>query len=1516
METQLFPLTSWQRGNLPGHQDCLISCQIFIAKLNVPFERSALAKAIKSMILRRDNFRIKLTQAGEQEILAHCNETVLKQLDFKATGENSLNEPLIEHLISDIGGVLSNECLYKFYVNDVTPNSFTLCLAYSPAVADPHSIHLIMDDIANLYRTELTNEKISLKNSPSFSNYLGSIYPNYGYPAEHRRDVYPESPEAVLPLYSTSSHRSTVRPITLARSIIDRKTSERISWLSTQIPCEIHEVIYSATVSYLSQLIDQAELTVFLSSLRGNSANDGNVAGPCSIILKIRNQIDSTASFAFNLSQLTRSLRDAYGNNDAPCCITSTSEFQSTNSHRDRAVVWINLLTVPESISDWDTSLVSIPSKEELRLISINFYFREDKRPIYVSCSSNNLENGCARSFIDGLVSFISNVVMSPELKLTTHELVSNSERDEILLRWNNTKSTYPKLCIHELFERQAESTPHRTAIEFEGKALTYAELNYRSNQLAHRIVSIRWPSNRKRPSDFLVGIYVDRSLEMVIGLLGAMKAGYAYVPIDPSYPEERIAFLIEDAGIGILLTRRHLIRKVENFGRKIICLEDEFTGPVDIKNISAEHVNLTPDDPVAVLYTSGSTGHPKGVFVSHRGMVSRLQWMNSVFPFTEDEVAGHIAQLPFVRALWELFIPLSKGIKVVIVDSDTTKDPEKLSRLIGEHKITRLVTAPSLAQTLVSSSHQVWRGLHALKHWFIGGESLHYKVVKAIREALPRVSICHLYGATEVHSFASYYPVVDEFDESTRVPIGRAISNTSILILDRHKRVLPVGIHGEICVLGDGVAGGYLNQPELTAEKFTDHDFTDVWSSTLYRTGDIGCYLPDQNLMFVSRVDHQVKIRGIRIELGEVETALLANKGVDKAVIVASEFGPNDFRLVAYIVPQLCNENFDIREWRRSYTFSLRRFLEQKLPTYMIPSYFVVLGELPLNAYGKVLRKKLPPPDVDSVGSIGYYPPRNECEKLLCEIWEHVLGLDKVGVLDNFFDLGGHSFLASRIKARVSDVFCIDLPLRDIFEKTNIAELAGAINSLVGRSSDRLPLTRASDSDPAPLTEEMRALEPELGKPSSLAYFCLRIFGEIDVRALRDSLVYLIQRHDALRMMFKNAGNDTYMLPSPTVHVDLSVIDMRGDLAGSEILGRWEKDMLRDKIRDLLSSPSDITSGCLTRWALIRVRPVESVFVGILDHIVVDGQSIAILKRELKFAYEAYCKGCQPSLPPLAFRFFDYAHWQERYRATATYAAGKQAYKEHVQKVLSSVKQIRVCPTPDAKTYYHNLHGIDRRTQIDVSDFCARAGITESMFYIVVFHLTAYEIFGQNDILISMVASDRKFLELEDVVGLFVHSTNFRSVLADGMPLIEFVTQTRMRVSDAQSVGYTHLEQKDIDCPGERPIADMRLNCRNFSEDGQWELFKLEVKPMDIIERLEHAGVDPVGENSNKILLRVDKERTNEKVDICGSGLIFSKESFEEFNDRFALNLRELTRVSDLSVVIEDLLRCKELPA
>ncbi len=641
----------------------------------------------------------------------------------------------------------------------------------------------------------------------------------------------------------------------------------------------------------------------------------------------------------------------------------------------------------------------------------------------------------------------LEGVVDNPEQRLWQLPLLTEAERRQILVTWNNTAVEYPhaaRKCIHELFEAQVERTPDAVAVVFEDQHVTYRELNRRANQLAHYL------QKRGVGPETLVGICVERSLEMVVGLYGILKAGGAYVPLDPTYPPERLIFMMADTQAPVLLTQKkpasvftdqpHLNRPP-----RLICLDSDWENiarHTDQNSVS----RVTGDNLVYVIYTSGSTGQPKGAMNTHAAIRNRLLWMQQAYCLTETDRVMQKTPFSFDVSVWEFFWPLLNGACLVVAQPEGHKDSAYLVRLVIEQNVTTMHFVPPMLQVFVEE--QGVDRCKSLKRVICSGEALPFDLQQRFFARLG-AELHNLYGPTEASVDVTFWPCQREC-QWRFVPIGRPIANIRIYLLDRHLQPVPVGVPGELHIGGVGLGRGYCNRPELTADKFTPHPFEDsqapgarlpgaaATGSRLYRTGDLARYLPDGNIEFLGRIDHQVKLRGFRIELGEIEAVLGQHPAVQHAVMLVREDQPGDKRLVAYLVPT---------KGQTPTTDNLRRFLQDKLPEYMIPSAFVTLLALPLTPNGKVNRKALPAPDTNRP-EIGreFVAPRTPVEEVLAGIWAGVLGLEQVGVYDNFFDLGGHSLLATQVISRVRETFMVELPLRTFFEAPVVAKLSRSI--------------------------------------------------------------------------------------------------------------------------------------------------------------------------------------------------------------------------------------------------------------------------------------------------------------------------------------------------------------------------------------------------------------------------------------------------------------------------------------
>ncbi|MCP4687229.1 MAG: amino acid adenylation domain-containing protein, partial [Desulfobacterales bacterium] len=645
----------------------------------------------------------------------------------------------------------------------------------------------------------------------------------------------------------------------------------------------------------------------------------------------------------------------------------------------------------------------------------------------------------------------LEGVAARPDQRVSRLPLLTPEERRRLLTGWNDTRKPYPlDRCLHRLFEERVRQNPDAPAVEFRDRRLTYRELNARANQLAHRLRAMGVGP------DVLVGVSVERSLEMVVGLYAILKAGGAYVPMDPGYPGDRLAYMMENADAPILLTQEKLADRLPRTGARIIRLD------ADRDEIRVESDrNPRPADAPAMenlaymIYTSGSTGNPKGVMNTHLGIVNRLLWMQDEYRLTPGDRVMQKTPFSFDVSVWEFFWPLLFGARLVVAEPGGHMDSAYLVDLIQKKKITTLHFVPSMLQIFLEADGV--EQCHSLKRVICSGEALPPELQERFFQRLANTELHNLYGPTEAAVDVTYWECRPD-NGMGMVPIGRPIANTRIHILDRHLQPVPVGVPGELHIGGLNLARGYLNRPNLTREKFIPDPFHDDPGIRLYKTGDLCRYLADGAIQYLGRMDHQVKIRGFRVELGEIENALAAHASVKETVVTAREEGPTGARLIAYAAPI------------RGETLSpdpLRRFLKERLPDYMIPSAFVIMDALPLSPNGKVDRKALPEPGgARPELEAEWAPPRTGTEKIVAEIWEEALGLDKVGVHDNFFDLGGHSLLLEPVIAKLKKRLGRAPALVEMFQHPTIHTLAGL---LTGEKAPDAPEPPGADSAPRP---------------------------------------------------------------------------------------------------------------------------------------------------------------------------------------------------------------------------------------------------------------------------------------------------------------------------------------------------------------------------------------------------------------------------------------------------------------
>ncbi|AUB36524.1 Glutamate-1-semialdehyde aminotransferase [Nostoc flagelliforme CCNUN1] len=602
----------------------------------------------------------------------------------------------------------------------------------------------------------------------------------------------------------------------------------------------------------------------------------------------------------------------------------------------------------------------------------------------------------------------------------------------QVIEEWNDTQVVDHDLCIHHMFEMQVERSPQAIAVVFEDIQLTYQQLNKRANQLAHNLRTLGVGP------EVLVGICLERSLEMIVGILGILKAGGAYVPLDPAYPPERLAFILSDTQASVLLTQEKLVKNLPPHQAQVVCLDSNWQG--NTENNQENPVNqTTADNLVYVIYTSGSTGQPKGVMIPHRGICNQLYWRQTNFRLTQADKVLLTISFSFDPSVWQIFWPLCFGGQLILARPGGQQDTAYLVKVIIDQQITVLALVPSILRVLLEEKGI--ENCRFLRHITCGGEALPSELIEGFFAKLNLENVFHnCYGPTEASIDTTFW-TCQRGTNYTIAPIGRPITNAEIHILDENLQPVPVGESGELYIGGIGLARGYLNRPELTTEKFIFNPFSSEAGARLYKTGDLARYLSDGNVEFLGRIDHQVKIRGFRIELGEIEAVLRQHRSVKEVVVIMREKVQGDKRLVAYLT---------LKQEQTAKVEQLRRFLQQKLPIYMMPSAFVILKALPMTPNGKIDRHSLPEPtQTRQQAEETFVAPSDETELQLARIWEKVLGIEPISITDNFFDLGGNSLLSIRLFAQVQKAFKKDMPLAILYQNPTIEQLAIILRQL-----------------------------------------------------------------------------------------------------------------------------------------------------------------------------------------------------------------------------------------------------------------------------------------------------------------------------------------------------------------------------------------------------------------------------------------------------------------------------------
>jgi amino acid adenylation domain-containing protein len=924
-------------------------------------------------------------------------------------------------------------------------------------------------------------------------------------------------------------------------------------------------------------------------------------------------------------------------------------------------------------------------------------------------------------------------------------------------------------VCIHDLFAIQVKAAPDSVATIFENQQLTYQELNAKANQLAHYLQSIGVGA------EVMVGLCVERSLDLIIGILGILKAGGAYVPIDPAYPQERIAFMLEDTKLQFVVTQQQLVVSLPETSTTI-CLDTDWQ-KIDCQSSHNPVSGVTAENLAYLIYTSGSTGKPKGVQMPHSSVTAYLQAIAKILPVNHQDIYLHTASFSFTASVRQLFLPLSQGAISILATREQTRTPLSLFELIQKRGVTISDGVPSVWRygliALESLDQQYTESLSESKLRLIvfGGELLPYQLIKKLRNLFKiPPQFFNILGQTESigHGF---YTVPEDYDlEDGYVPVGHPLANIQqVYVLNSQLEPVKTGESGEVHIAGSTLARGYLNRTEANVEKFIINPFNP--QQRLFKTGDVARYSIDRNLEILGRIDFQVNIRGMRVELEEIEAVIKLHPSIREAVVSAREDVSGGQRLVAYIVVN--NQDFNSGE--------LRNFLASKLPDYMIPHTLMVMEKLPVLPNGKLDRKSLPEPDLSAIQS-EFIAPQTPTQEIIAKIWAEVLGIEKIGIHDNFLELGGHSLLASLVISRLREALSLELSIASLFAAPTIATFSEQIGTSVQNLLPTLEPVPRNIELPLSLTQQRFWFLDQM-EGANPAYNIVRVLnlqGLLHFTALEGAIATIINRHETLRTSFGIADGKPIQVITDKLAFTLPVIDLQ-ELAEDQKTTAAQRLTTNEYLR-----PFALNESSLLRVRLIQLGAKSHQLLIIMHHIISDAWSVGNFLQELSVIYSALTAGLPSPLPQLSIQYADYAYWQRQW------LENQPAQLDYWKQQLADIPAVIELPTDQSRTAIQTFRGDLQKFQFDsqlthkLKNLSQKSGSSLFMTLLTAFVILLSRYSGQEDIIIGSPISNRNRVALEPLIGFFVNTLVLRTRLEGNPTFIELLQQVRQMALDA----------------------------------------------------------------------------------------------------------------------------------
>jgi len=1276
-------------------------------------------------------------------------------------------------------------------------------------------------------------------------------------------------PRPVVPSYRGAKHRFT----------FSLDLTQSLHTLTHQYGVSLFMTLLAAFQVFLARYTGQTDIVVGSPMANRTLQESEGLIGFLVNTLLFRTRLGGNPTFAEVLGRVKEVCLDAYAHQDLPF-EKLVEELQPERDPSRNPLFQVMMQLQKQDVQALQLPGLKIermPNMGGLAKFDLNVTFVEDGEDLkgVVDYRTDLFAASTITRMMEHFHTLVKAVVANPEQPVFAVELLTEAERRQQLVDWNAPTTTYPaESCVHHLFEAQVARTPEAVAVVFESHVLTYQELNSKANRLAQRL------QQQGVLRGDMVPIVMERSVELIISYFAIMKMGAAFSPLAPEWPPDRLRTLLTQLSSHVVLTNQDPLVLKNLCDGKVVMKVDASTLAALPENL---HIPVQPEDPVYVLFTSGSTGIPKGAINHHRGLVNRLWNMQQRYSWSEDDVVLVTLRHTFDASLWQYLWPLTHGARLVLPPPSPWLDMFLIMQLMEQERVTLSGFVPSVFALFVDEVDQqpmLRNRLGSLRHLLIGGEALHAAPVNQFFACCPKVRITNAYGPTEASISTIYYDVPDPCVDP--IPLGRPLKNVKAVILDDQLHLVPVGVPGELHLGGVCVGLGYLHNPEATQAAFIPNPFPELKTSILYKTGDRACFQQDGTIRYLGRRDHQVKINGIRMELGEIEVVLRRHPKVKQAVVLpwATPSGGN--RLVAYVASTQTKASFENSE--------ITSFLSRYLPTYMIPSTFVRLEQLPLLPNGKINRHELPPPQLSSGQSEEFISPQTPQEERLARIFSEVLRVEAVGRHDNFFALGGHSLLAMMMVSRIQKIFGITVGVRVLFDHPTIADLAMHLAAqtdkpiepdLAPRTQDRaLPLSFA----------QQRLWFLDQWEPDSPLYNIPKVFrliGALNIQALHQALALLVTRHETLRTTFTSVNGTPYQVISKDTKANVVFHDLK----------EWSLATPQDRARELADQeaekPFQLHHGPLFRVMLLRLSDQEHWLCLTFHHIIADGWSMEILWRELGELYEDCLNGRTPDLPPLALQYADFAIWEREWSQGVECEKQRAYWRQQLQNVPTVLELPTDYPRPMRQSYRggHQRFTIPALLTSKLKTLSQREGLTMFMLLIGAFQVLLYRYSGQRDMVVGTPVARRPLDGVEGLIGLFINTLLIRTQF-DGNPTFRNVSAgVKETCLDAYA---------NRDLPFENLIEELQSN-RDPSRNPLFQVLFHLYTPLDNLQRFPGLAVSEEAVYRGTAKVDLAMTLTDSGSSIQGSieyaTDLFEAKTIQRFIDHFVVLLEEIVQ-------------------